>query len=296
MASQCKEAPSVPHKVPPRTTTTTREERESRAAAPAGPAHLKPDRRAAVGGGQLTLFGLRKVVVLEDARDLRAVLKSSSTSEDELLSALAKLDSMAMTEKTLAATKVGKTVNALSSHRSGRVRLAAKRLVRKWKSVVLAAPKARERPPPPPRISDEQRVRQSCHGTLVARLERASSHSAPSGRCSHGATVRSQVDEGHAAAVQTGAASVTAASHPGASDSSGMSDGQSVKDRTERVVEAAVQGEAAIWQAAGRTTGPNHHRILRAVLDRLDNEAGLIDALVDGSMSFESLLRTTDYD
>eukprot|EP00035_Acanthoeca_spectabilis_P000408 m.73114 g.73114 ORF g.73114 m.73114 type:complete len:222 (+) comp10193_c0_seq4:179-844(+) len=137
----------------------------------AAPAAVKPSKRAAsVDGKQLTLFGLGKVIVLEDAAELRRILKSSDSTDSEILDALRKLDSLAINEITLAKTRVGKTVNALTAHRSGSVRQLAKKLIKKWKSLVLAPPKVRVRPLPPRVISEEERVRKSCLGTLTARL------------------------------------------------------------------------------------------------------------------------------
>jgi hypothetical protein len=240
--------------------------------ASSAPARLKPSKRAAQvdGSSQLTLFGLARVVVLEDCMELRQTLKSADSSDAERVGALRKLDSLAITEKTLRKTRVGKTVNSLTTHRSGKVRQAAKKLVHKWKSLVLEAPKHRVRPPPPRPVSEEERVRKSCLGTLTARLS-------------------------HGSAGQECAAPGASADTPGAAATGAAAPPPPGVPRT-TISTAAAAGEIAIWTAAGGCIGPNHARVLRAVVQRFEDDAALAPSLLEGRTSFDALLRHTDYD
>lgn len=211
------------------------------ASAGAAPAEVKPGQRAARAAGdgrQATLFSLAKVVVLEDLAELRRTLKSSDATEGDLVAALTRLAAMPMSEKALRATRVGRAVNALTTHRVGRVRTLAKRLVRQWKALVLAPPPRREKAQPPAPVTEQERVRTSCRATLAARIAAA-------------------------------APALTAAA----------------------VEAVADDGERAVWTAAGKRTGTAHGRVLRAVVMRMDADAGAVRAIAEGATLFADLVK-----
>lgn len=234
---------------------------------------------------------------------------------------------MPMSEKVLAQTRVGRAVNALCGHRSGRVRTMAKHLVRKWKELVLAPPAQRERPQPHEPVTDEERVRSSCRATLAARLTAAcvsdadaasrvlaarsvgdmsvrdsasqartdSAHSAHEVADSAPASATMQQEDQSTRAsfddpfFATAFSSDTAATTTTA-DSAGRLPSSQLLSIDTLIDEVAGAGEKAIWVAAGRRVGQSHGRVLRGVVSKMDADPTLAMRLLSGETTFENTI------
>ena len=210
-----------------------------------------------------------------------------------------------MSEKVLAQTRVGRAVNALCGHRSGRVRTMAKHLVRKWKELVLAPPAQRERPQPHEPVTDEERVRSSCRATLAARLTAACVSDADAasrvlaarsvGDMSAPASATMQQEDQSTRAsfddpfFATAFSSDTAATTTTA-DSAGRLPSSQLLSIDTLIDKVAGAGEKAIWVAAGRRVGQSHGRVLRGVVSKMDADPTLAMRLLSGETTFENTI------
>jgi hypothetical protein len=209
-----------------------------------------------------------------------------------------------MSERALARTRIGRAVNALSGHRSGRVRTLSKRLVRKWKDLVLAPPGQRERPQPHEPVSDEERVRSSCRATLAARLQQAAAaatafNAVTTSRITTTTANTFSLASPAAAAVvedeqqQPGSVGSLFADAIGESSEAVSEAEVRVKPLTTLVEELATAGERVIWATAGRRVGPSHGRVLRGVVTTMDADRSLAPRLLSGEITFEAVVASS---
>ncbi|XP_048760558.1 transcription elongation factor A N-terminal and central domain-containing protein 2-like [Ostrea edulis] len=83
---------------------------------------------------QATIDSLKGVVVVEEIRRAKAILKQSTTTVDQMLECLSDLEKKIPPRKILLETKIGNVINKLRKHDNEEVRQHARRVYVKWKT------------------------------------------------------------------------------------------------------------------------------------------------------------------
>ncbi|KAK2149614.1 hypothetical protein LSH36_444g02029 [Paralvinella palmiformis] len=87
---------------------------------------------------QSTIESLPGVVVIEDIKRLRNILRAKNQKEEILLQSLKELNRKIPSRSVLKSTKIGHTVNRLTKHSESEVAQKATLLIKKWKNYFQA--------------------------------------------------------------------------------------------------------------------------------------------------------------
>nr|XP_022317065.1 transcription elongation factor A N-terminal and central domain-containing protein 2-like [Crassostrea virginica] len=83
---------------------------------------------------QATIDSLKGVVVVEEIRRAKAILKQSSTTTNQMIECLSELEKKIPSRKVLLETKIGNVINKLRKHENEEIRKHARQVYVKWKS------------------------------------------------------------------------------------------------------------------------------------------------------------------